>query len=394
MKKNNNQEELFIEKTKHKTLKIIISIMLIVIMILGGYYYYNKINSPQNKYNNIKEAINKKINNNNFLKLDSPLKINGLLKYDIEDSVKYKEIKNIINNLTIQMNGEIDLNNNLSNLNINSKYKDDSFISFQTYKENNMNYLYLFDIFNKYILLDDANIKNISFEEVKSSLKSIILELFNTINPDIIKRNVQTITINKQDIEAFEYTIFLEKEDVIEFFNDYFKKLNNNPKYLNLLKQLNIEEKINEFINIIKQDNNKYEIKIYTKKDFFKNELISIRQTLKSDINITLNFDIIDQENYYLYFQNNDSEKEIYLTLNDSIAKIDKKMKSQEEAIHINASFNYEPVSNVTKESINNSIKKSELNNEEKQIIKENISKNENLEKLINELEKIKELEN
>ena len=394
MKKNNNQEELFIEKTKHKTLKIIISIMLIVIMILGGYYYYNKINSPQNKYNNIKEAINKKINNNNFLKLDSPLKINGLLKYDIEDSVKYKEIKNIINDLTIQMNGEIDLNNNLSNLNINSKYKDDPFISFQTYKENNMNYLYLFDIFNKYILLDDANIKNISFEEVKSSLKSIILELFNTINPDIIKRNVQTITINKQDIEAFEYTIFLEKEDVIEFFNDYFKKLNNNPKYLNLLKQLNIEEKINEFINIINQDNNKYEIKIYTKKDFLKNELISIRQTLKSDINITLNFDIIDQENYYLYFQNNDSEKEIYLTLNDSIAKIDKKMKNQEESIHINASFNYEPVSNVTKESINNSIKKSELNNEEKQIIKENISKNENLEKLINELEKINELEN
>ena len=60
---NFENDEPFIEKSKHKGLKIFLLILLIVGLIGGAYYYYkNYYNNPVEKVKNVIITLEEKIN--------------------------------------------------------------------------------------------------------------------------------------------------------------------------------------------------------------------------------------------------------------------------------------------------------------------------------------------
>ena len=121
--KEEKKEELFIPKTKHKGLKIFIGIILILGLAVGGYFLYQyKFNNPKKIINNAlsdaKENIKKSLVND--IK-DEKYKVNGYLKVEANLGNEASEITNLLKDLELFFSGEVDPNNSIGNITINTK---------------------------------------------------------------------------------------------------------------------------------------------------------------------------------------------------------------------------------------------------------------------------------
>ena len=142
MEKEIKEEELFIPKTKHKALKIILAIILIGALIAGGYFLYKeKFDNPTKTVIGIIENTEKEFKN----EVDDTnlYKFNGVLKIDAKLSNELKPITSIINDLDLQFVLEADENNKLFNGTLNTKYKKEQLMDINMFFDNNTLYFSL-----------------------------------------------------------------------------------------------------------------------------------------------------------------------------------------------------------------------------------------------------------
>ena len=402
-----NFDEPFIEKSKHRGLKLFITIILISALSFGGYYYYtNYYDNPTKKVDNIITEIEKKLSSNfdnPIFNSDKAYKINGLIKLGINSSDKSNEefnnVFDLISNMQIGINGEIDGKNKINNINISSKYKDNKLIDGKIYTENNNIYIKSDDIYNKYIFVDniDEEVKelesNINLSDIKELTKSIINAVSNNLDNDKIETSTENITINGNNTNANKYTIILKDKEINNFIANILTSLKQDQTFINILNKLdkNISNSLDEIINEIKESDEQkatYEISFYTVKDMLNEKLISIRQNISvENEKIGFNIDLIDNDTYLINIKSNDINLSVRLVLNDKIFNMD--LDSEFEGIKINytMNFNYEEISTIIKEDVSNSIKMEELTEEDSKLIAENIEKNENLQNFAKILE-------
>ena len=117
------EEELFIPKTKYKGIKILLGIIIIAGLIVGGYFFYQyKFNNPKTIVNSILDTAKENINGNVVVDTKNALyKVDGHIKVDTNIDTKASEEINLLKDIEILFNGEIDPNNSISNININTK---------------------------------------------------------------------------------------------------------------------------------------------------------------------------------------------------------------------------------------------------------------------------------
>ena len=146
------EEELFIPKTKHKGLKIILAILLIAGLAAGGYFLYQyKFNNPkivvtkiiEGAKNSLNEAIDKTSGMDKY-------RVNGYTKLNIKTE-EASPITDIIKDIEFQFNGDIDAKNKLANVSLNTKYKSDKLVDVKLYYENNDIYALLDGLYGKYM---------------------------------------------------------------------------------------------------------------------------------------------------------------------------------------------------------------------------------------------------
>ena len=402
------KEEPFIEKSKHRGLKLIITILLIAALSFGGYYYYtNYYDNPANKVSKIITGIEEKLMSkydNSLINDKKAFKLNGLIKLNIDMKEKQEDLSKIIdliNKISLQFNGEIDLNNKINNIDINTKYDEGKLIDLKLYTENNNMYLLLNDIYDKYLYLgkeeslDIDSVEkelNTNINDIKIIIKSLTNAFNKSLNSDNIKKSQETITINDANKEATKYTLSLKDKEINNFITSILTNLKNDEEFVKTIQKIDKDANINDLDEGFKNIDIKatYEISFYTSKDLINEELLSIRQSVIVENKETkINIDVIDNDTYLLLIKDSEEEVNCKLTLNDKIFNIDLNSNIEGLAIELKANFNYEEISTITKIDTSNSKDINTLTEEEMQEISDKLSKDENILKITEMIEEI-----
>ena len=395
MKKIKNEDELFIPKDR-LFIKIFIFLFIVLALIGAGYYYYkNYYSNPQKIVDKIIEKVEKRISN--VKETEYKLyKINGLLNIKLDLGNELKDITNIINSISLQVNSEHDETNNISNIDINTKYKDDKLFNINLYHENSVDYLYLEDLYNRYIKLGDEVIKtkNIS----KNDAQNIVNGFFNAIKESLkeqtFERKEDTITINNKKIEVNNNYLSLSENQINNFLISILNTLINDTNFINSLNNIaGRDEKqiLQTLINNLKEDTitGSYKLSFYTKKAL-KQELVSIRQELNIDNQKTyFDIDLIDENNLLINISDGEETLELKLYEKENAFNVEINIKVIDKKIGLFFKGNIEEIKEVSKQNVSNSVKIEELTDEDANRIQENLQKNETLLKLIDELSKI-----
>ena len=396
-----NEEELFIPKTKHKALKIILAILLIAGLITGAYFLYQyKFSNPKTIVTNIitkandkiKESFSQKEDNNNY-------KIDGLIK--LNTNIKDETLE-LLKDIDLQFSSEINLKESFGNIEINTKYKSDKLLDFNVYYEKNLIYLLLKDVYDKYIKFDTKS----SEENLPSNVSPITLNtedgkiivnaLMNSLNKEIdtldFKKTDTNITIANKKIDVINNYIELKDKEVNNFIKGIVNNLKNNQEFMKVLDKLtnnSAKEYIQELEKGLEEEvfRGIYKINFYTDKGIFHKNLISVRQTIVVD-EVTMNFNVdkISDDEILISIATNELTYSLKIKKNNSAININLNINVDGEYIELEVNLNYEKIKEVLKPDLSNSKDVNELTEEENNEIVNKLAENKTLVKLIEKI--------
>ena len=405
--KEDKEEELFIPKTKHKALKIIIGILLLGGLITGAYFLYQyKFNSPKSIINkvledelaDIKESLINEFNADKY-------KIDGHIKVDANITDELSSITNVLKDIEIQFNGEIDTKESTGVYNINTKYKNDKLIDIKTYYEKEITYILLEGIYDKYLKTDTSkeqekqvvtDIPNINIEprDVELFKEAFLNSLKEAVSSLEFKQEKTTITINDKETNVINNYIELKDKEVNDFIKNIINELKKNDNFTNVLKKFtdeNIESIFDKIISGITEQDFKgnYKLCFYTDNGLFNKKLVRISQTITIDqIPMTFNIDKLDKDEYIISLSTIGVEYSIKIKKNNSVINILLSEKIMNMYMNVDLSMNYQKINEITKPEIENSKDINELTDNEIKEIEDKLSENEALKAIISEINK------
>lgn len=401
---NFENDEPFIEKSKHKGLKIFLLILLIVGLIGGAYYYYkNYYNNPVEKVKNVIINLEEKINERLQATINfgnKSYKVNGLLKFNLQSSIdneKYQAFNKIFNNLVLQINGDVDLKNNIANLDLSSKVNNENLINGNLYMENNKVYVQSSELYDKYIYLcdveekSDINLNSLEIANLTKIYNIIVSTIIKNLDTKNAKKKEDITKIDGVNTKVNRYSITFKNDVLINLLKKTTTDLKNNNTFVSIMniinkewekefdKSFSIPEDYNNTING-NNENIEYTIHFFTTRDIANEKLIKISQSYKiKDATLTMDVDFIDEDTYLITINNGDQDIIIRLTINNTILSATINTEINKAKINISANLNYEEISNVQKQDINDSISIENMSEDDKQIIDENMKKNNTL---------------
>ena len=387
-----NKEELFIEKDKFKFIRILILILLIALLAYGLYLLYQK-KFIDNK-SIINEIIEEKQENTNKIienqKKNTAYKYNGTINLDLELKDQDKELTDIFKDINLNLEGEVDLKNNINNALITTKYEDSDLIKLNMFEQDNKLYLYLHDYYDKYIEI--ANINNntstFNYNDIKV-FSDTFYKIINKIiqNNEWIESN-ETITIKDKQIDTTKNSLILKDKQINNTLIDIYKDLKNNQEFINATKKYipDIIETIDDNINNL--SNNPYTddemtINLYLTKNILKKDIIRYEIIIKS-LNAKLIIDNSSNDTKIITINMDDFK--FQLTLGKKIINIDLNINNDDIKINISAKFNMEEIKEVIKKEITNTIKIEDLKDEDINKITEGFGNNTALNNLMDRI--------
>ena len=410
--KEDKEEELFIPKTKHKALKIIIGILLLGGLITGAYFLYQyKFNSPKSIINkvledeiaDIKESLINEFNADKY-------KIDGHIKVDTNISDELSSTTNILKNIEVQFNGEIDTKESTGIYNINTKYKNDKLIDIKTYYEKEVAYILLEGIYDKYLKTDTSKEQekeivtsvpnlNIDPSDIELFKEALLNALKKAVSSLEFKQEKTTITVNDKETDVLNNYIELNNKEVNDFIKKVINELKNNSNFTNVLKKFTDEDIgtiFDKIVSGITEQNfqGNYKLCFYTDNGLLNKKLIRLSQTITIDkIPMTFNIDKIDKDEYVISLSSIGVDYSIKIKKNNSVINILLSEKIMNMYMNIDLSMNYQKINEITKPDITNNKDINELTDNEIKEIEDKLSENEALKAIISEINKDEEKE-
>ncbi len=395
------QEELFIPKTKHKFLKILLALIIIGGIGVGGYFLY------QEKFSNPKSIVRKILeeSNNNLNELlinekdNSKYKVNGIVKVDVNLGKEDAKIASILKDINFQFSGEVDPNESIANIDINTKYKNEKLIDLKTYFENNITYILLDGIYDKYLKIENENNNEENIGNIKINVNDIqvlIKSLGSAFKEEITKYDFNqekiVITIDGKDVSTLNNYLILKDNDVNKLINNIFQTMSNNSDALKAINSLTgVDGK--QFLNALSSEIasasfvGTYRINFYTDNGLFNKKLISIRQEM-TQYNMTTSYNIDKIEDGFIFSTNSMGlTYSIKIKKNSSNFNLNINLNMLETYANIDISMNYEKVNEITKPDISKSKKIEDLTETEKKQIEDAFKNNDALKNLFSKIQ-------
>ncbi len=368
-----DQKEIdkIIKSQNNKTDKrpIIVTIVLTLLIALTGIFMYYS-NNPKTIFIKVIDKTFNNIEKNIIPKYE---KNKGNLTMNLELSENDKQITN----LQTKTNYSIDTKSNILIADTKVETSDNTIINSQIYKEEKNTYLYLGNILDKYIKLENNIPSN---DQTKTILNSINKALNKGIEKEKIIGATTKIEINKKNTKTYKSTLTLNKENYDVILDTINKSLKENQKFINAVADIKnqneskVKEELNKKINQAKNDFSRGDnitINIYTKgatQKFIKLEII---KTKNSEVT-TLNLTNIDGQ--YTYLINNQAKNEIISgNIEYTKAKNNLNMKldinKNQTKLKINLNNHYQKTNKIKKVDITNNIDFSELTNDQQKNI-------------------------
>ena len=407
MENKKNEEELFIPKTKHKGIKIFLAIILIAALIVGGYFLYKeKFCNPNRIINNLITGMENDANNSldNFNNDKSKYKVNGIVKMDASLSDELKDLTNIIKNIDLQFDGEFDIMNNISNITLNTKYKNEQLTNIKMYYDDNL-YLLLDGIYDKYLKISADQINNnqnlempqidISTKDIKTIVNSFMKASKNALNKLEFKRESTVIKIDDKQQSVYNNYIELKNTEIKTLVKDIINYLLNDEEYNTTIKKLTNKDIKNELNDLIKNIDNieipgTYKLNFYTDKSLLNQKLVSIRLEIANDgITSTYNYDKINDDELMFLINDGGTIISSRIKKTDSIFNFNMNITALGMKAKIDINTNFEKIKEVTKIDVSKSQDITKLTQEEAKQIEGKLQNNKGMISLIQDISKI-----
>lgn len=261
-----------LNNNRHKLVGGIV-LFLVVLCISCGLLYYRFIYSR----NGIQMLLDMAFDyvETYFINNDS---IVGTFDLGMEVNSNNKEVYNILNNLDVNGSYGIDYKNKIMNLDISSKYDNEELIDFNVYADNGRSYLYLNEVYDKYIDISNEEYgsyldKNIS--DYKSILSSFMIAFSDSVKEEYFKVEKEFVDGKKLK----KTSLALTGDNYQEWINNFIGMLLNDKDFLEdcaNVFDLTVEDIKIRLENILEYNYDGFELVIYTNRlKFVKLEVIS-----------------------------------------------------------------------------------------------------------------------
>lgn len=283
---------------------ILVIVALAVLAFFGGKYYLSSKNS-------IKIFIDTSLN-----KLENNIASSGTTSGDltininVDTTSKEGKIFKILNNLDLNIIYDIDTKENITDVNIKTNYYSDELVDANIYIEDGNIYLYLNELYSKYIKYnykkDNSNSNKISNEDYKIIVSSIRTALNESLKEEYFTKSwtrVNGKSVNKVELLLDDKNIKIINENIIN-------NLKNNNKFISSFRRITNKEEteVKKLLDneVEKINNNKYldtKISLYTSITKFVMLEVSnknVQATINSNDNGFV-YKVADKENNNTY---------------------------------------------------------------------------------------------
>lgn len=283
---------------------ILVIVALAVLAFFGGKYYLSSKNSIKIFIDTSLNKLENNITDSGTTSGDLTINING------DTTSKEGKIFKILNNLDLNINYGIDTKENITDVNIKTNYYSDELVDANIYIEDGNLYLYLNELYSKYIKYnykkDNSNSNKISNEDYKIIVSSIRTALNESLKEEYFTKSwtkVNGKSVNKVELLLDDKNIKIINENIIN-------NLKNNNKFISSFSRIiNKEEtEVKKLLDneVKKINNNKYldtKISLYTSITKFVMLEVSnknVQTTINSNDNGFV-YEIMDKENNNTY---------------------------------------------------------------------------------------------
>lgn len=282
-------------KKKSKLPFILIMIALIILIIASVIFYFYTKTSPSKIFTSAidKISINESIINN----VREEISLNANI-----DGANDELLTELINNLKINMITHT--SNNRFYLNINPIYKNNSLLDMDIYKSDSESYLYLKNIYDKYLSMEESEIFSgiqLPDTEISENRQRLVTELKKEIkkvlDSKFLSRSIEKINVNSKDEYVAKSIFKIDQSNYEELLNN-IKSNQQLMTSLSSLLSLKEEETISVLEIAFKQIE-KLEIILYSK--LFDNEIIKYEFSIKTVANDPIKLEI-EEENNTVHF--------------------------------------------------------------------------------------------
>lgn len=235
-----------------KKIGIILVSFIVVSVALGIFMYMNNpkikfmklINKEYQSFVNIVDRARE--SELATLSTGSTITSNGSVSFDLSlnnemfgDSLD--NIISIINDLSIDYQYGSDPKNNNTYVKLKTDIANKDFIDMELYQMNDKKYIYLNNIYDKYIESDSTAFiesQNGQVEDTLYLIEKTKTSLFNAIKESDFTMESKTIKINNQDINTNKMTLKLTDKRMKEITKSVLTDIKNDSKCIEILKEL------------------------------------------------------------------------------------------------------------------------------------------------------------
>lgn len=391
-----DDEPLFIEKD-HKGLKwfLIITIILLILGGAGAFYYFKIYSNPMFVIGNIFKEFKEEFNFQEDDDIET-FKFSGELELDLgfkDDSLQ--NVADIINDIKLQYILSSD-GDDYTSLELFSKYKNESLLNGKMILDKNYGYLYSDDLYDKYLQFDTEEIEesienDINYEIIMNGLFNAVSK---AINEDDFERDQDETDINGSIEKVYRNSLIINRGNYHRIMKTFITELRNNNEFINeinkLDKELDFKEKLNTMLEDIDKEIFEDIIKInfYTKRNL-KQDLLKIEIVHNSkDVDTTLLI-TSSSENQVTFdiFDNLDNKMTMDLKLNgDSNLIVNFNVNKGEDFIKMHLNCSFQELNKIERINTKPSIDINKLTEDDQNKIITNLSENQTLIKLINDI--------
>ncbi len=399
-------ENQFEKKSKKKIGIIVTLAVTIALLIVATVLYFVVFNTPKAAFSKAVDKIFGSIEINDY----DTVKSNIELTMDIEsDEKEAKQISDILKDCCLNMELQLDLNQKQAIENLELNYKNENVIDSQIIYTNGDVYLFLNEIFDKYIQLNNEtvdinqitgnylNLNNgikISEKNGTKAKKILANELKNVLNEvGKFSQETETIIINGKEKNVNKNVLSLNFKEMCNVISKVSRNLSENKKFIKLFDESPVQilnmvsattSLVSQYYNYSKEIELNFEITIYT--TGITNEIVGCAfEIYEKDKNNDVKMSVIkDEENTYSFTIVNPDNESITgnIKLSKETDKKDEKSGSMNLLINIpenlgtiklGMKYKDEYGKEIDKINIKNSVKFDEITEKESQKITENL---------------------
>lgn len=391
---NNNQNSYQASPTQEKKkgsskVGVLIAILLILVLALIGViatkFIFENQNPVKALVTNAFEYLEGNIKDYSKVSGTFALKVNG----NSTDN-DANEIFAMLNKIDLEGTYGVDLDNKIISLDLKSNYDKEKLLNLNLYAENGIGYVYLEDIYDKYIKTDIENyddlFKKTNKEDYKVILKSMNKAITNSLKNDYFETSKETVDGKK--LTKTKLNLSTENQETLK--NDILKSLLEDSEFLKSTATITekTEDEIKE--NIQNKIDTKVEgsgatLTLYTE----GNKFVKLELKQENDT-IEITKESNDVYNYSITSNNETYSGTIKVTKQNENTTVSFSVKdstnmSYEVTVTTSTQYNKE----ISKKSIDKSIDYKDLTDEDTSKIYSNILKSKGITNLLTDFSKM-----